>query len=131
MDLQPALRVLLSAYFREILKPDVLRLADVDRPVPRDDEVLVRIHATTVNRTDVHVRAAEPFVVRDIRGYNLFVCWNDVENQPLARDPASGIVKARFSFDAALQGGDYSITLRLEDHVGERRHWFTRPGSTG
>ena len=38
--------------------PDVLRLEDVERPVPRDDEVLVKIHATTVNRLDVHTREA-------------------------------------------------------------------------
>ncbi|TMG43721.1 MAG: NAD(P)-dependent alcohol dehydrogenase [Chloroflexi bacterium] len=38
--------------------PDVLRLADVERPVPKEDEVLVQVHATTVNRLDVHTREA-------------------------------------------------------------------------
>ena len=38
--------------------PDVLRLEDVERPVPGDDEVLVRIHATTVNRADCATRDA-------------------------------------------------------------------------
>jgi NADPH:quinone reductase-like Zn-dependent oxidoreductase len=38
--------------------PEVLRLADVERPVPKDDEVLVRVDATTVNRLDVHTREA-------------------------------------------------------------------------
>ena len=38
--------------------PDVLRLEDVARPVPRDDEVLVRIHATAVNRLDCATRDA-------------------------------------------------------------------------
>ena len=38
--------------------PEVLRLEDVERPVPKEDEVLVRIHATTVNRLDVHTREA-------------------------------------------------------------------------
>ncbi len=37
---------------------NVLRLEDVERPVPREDEVLVKIHATTVNRLDVHTREA-------------------------------------------------------------------------
>ena len=48
--------------------PDVLRLEDVERPVPGEDEVLVRVHATTVNRTDCHRRAAEPFAWRLIAG---------------------------------------------------------------
>jgi NADPH:quinone reductase-like Zn-dependent oxidoreductase len=48
--------------------PDVLRLEEVERPVPADDEVLVRIHATTVNRTDCGVRAAKPFIVRFFTG---------------------------------------------------------------
>jgi len=38
--------------------PEVLRVAKVERPVPRDDEVLVRIHATTVTRSDCGVREA-------------------------------------------------------------------------
>jgi NADPH:quinone reductase-like Zn-dependent oxidoreductase len=37
---------------------DVLRLEDVERPVPKEDEVLVKVHATTVNRLDVHTREA-------------------------------------------------------------------------
>jgi NADPH:quinone reductase-like Zn-dependent oxidoreductase len=36
--------------------PDVLRLADVERPVPKEDEVLVKIHATTVTRSDCAIR---------------------------------------------------------------------------
>jgi NADPH:quinone reductase-like Zn-dependent oxidoreductase len=50
-------------------RPDVLRLADVERPAPQDDEVLVRIHATTVTRTDCHIRAAKPFLWRFFAGF--------------------------------------------------------------
>jgi NADPH:quinone reductase-like Zn-dependent oxidoreductase len=47
---------------------DVLRLEEVPQPVPKDDEVLIKIHATTVNRTDTALRAAEPFASRFITG---------------------------------------------------------------
>jgi NADPH:quinone reductase-like Zn-dependent oxidoreductase len=48
--------------------PEVQRLEDVERPVPNDDEVLVRIHATTVNRTDCGWRSATPFFARYFTG---------------------------------------------------------------
>ena len=40
--------------------PEVLRVAEVERPVPKEDEVLVRVHASTVTRGDaIAVRSAE------------------------------------------------------------------------
>jgi NADPH:quinone reductase-like Zn-dependent oxidoreductase len=48
--------------------PDVLRLEDVERPVPKEGEVLVKVHATTVNRTDCGFRAADPFFARAFTG---------------------------------------------------------------
>jgi NADPH:quinone reductase-like Zn-dependent oxidoreductase len=48
--------------------PDVLRLDDVERPVPGCGEVLVKVRATTVNRADCRRRAAEPFVWRLVAG---------------------------------------------------------------
>ena len=48
--------------------PDVLRLEEVKRPDPKEDEVLVRIHATTVNRTDCGLRSAEYFISRFLTG---------------------------------------------------------------
>jgi NADPH:quinone reductase-like Zn-dependent oxidoreductase len=38
--------------------PDVLRLEDVERPEPKEDEVLIKVRATTVTRADVHTREA-------------------------------------------------------------------------
>ena len=38
--------------------PDVLRIEEVARPVPKEDELLIKVHATTVNRGDVHTREA-------------------------------------------------------------------------
>ena len=47
---------------------EVLRLEEVDRPVPADDEVLVEVHATTVTRTDTGLRSAEYFITRFFTG---------------------------------------------------------------
>ena len=44
--------------------PDVLRLENVKRPVPKDDEVLIKIHAATVSRTDTGLRGADLFLSR-------------------------------------------------------------------
>jgi NADPH:quinone reductase-like Zn-dependent oxidoreductase len=48
--------------------PEVLHLAEVPKPVPGDDEVLVKVHATTVTRTDTGLRSAEFFISRFFTG---------------------------------------------------------------
>src|SRR5436189_2872478 len=50
--------------------PDVLKLEDVQKPVPQDDEVLVHVHATSVNAGDWHLLRAKPFLMR-LMGYGL------------------------------------------------------------
>jgi NADPH:quinone reductase-like Zn-dependent oxidoreductase len=47
---------------------DVLRIEEVDRPVPKQDEVLIKVHASTVNRTDTGLRSAEYFISRFFTG---------------------------------------------------------------
>jgi NADPH:quinone reductase-like Zn-dependent oxidoreductase len=50
--------------------PEVLQLQEVEKPTPKDDEVLIRIHATTVNRTDVGFRKPEyGLIIRLINGF--------------------------------------------------------------
>jgi NADPH:quinone reductase-like Zn-dependent oxidoreductase len=48
--------------------PEVVRIADVDTPAVGDREVLVKIHVTTVNRTDCGFRSGKPFIVRFFSG---------------------------------------------------------------
>ncbi|MBX3031139.1 MAG: NAD(P)-dependent alcohol dehydrogenase [Chloroflexi bacterium] len=48
--------------------PEVLRIEDVPEPVAGPGEVLVRVHRSTVNRTDCGFRAAEPVIVRPFSG---------------------------------------------------------------
>jgi NADPH:quinone reductase-like Zn-dependent oxidoreductase len=48
--------------------PEVVKIMEVDKPVPKDNEVLIKVHATTVNRTDCGFRSAEYFISRFYSG---------------------------------------------------------------
>lgn len=48
--------------------PDVVRIIDIPRPSPNRDEILVKVRATTVNRTDCGFRSAEYFISRFFSG---------------------------------------------------------------
>lgn len=48
--------------------PEVVKLMEVDKPVPKDNEVLIKVCATTVNRTDCGFRSAQYFIVRFFSG---------------------------------------------------------------
>ena len=48
--------------------PDVLQLNDVEKPTPKDNEVLVKVHAASANPADWHLMRAEPFLARLANG---------------------------------------------------------------
>jgi NADPH:quinone reductase-like Zn-dependent oxidoreductase len=48
--------------------PDVLQLHEVEKPAPWDDEVLVRIHAVSINAADWHIMRGEPALARFLIG---------------------------------------------------------------
>lgn len=54
--------------YSEYGSPEVLRLEEVSKPVPRDDEVLVKVHAASVNAADWRMMRADPFLVRFYSG---------------------------------------------------------------
>src|SRR6516165_10152502 len=67
--------------------PDLLELTDTDKPVPADDEVLVRVRATSVNPYDWHNMRGEPYLARlmpgglGLRGPKLRILGCDMAGQ--------------------------------------------------
>ena len=47
---------------------EVLSILEIDKPIPKDDEILIRVHACTVNRSDCHVLTGKPFLMRLFTG---------------------------------------------------------------
>jgi NADPH:quinone reductase-like Zn-dependent oxidoreductase len=48
--------------------PSVLSVQNIEKPTPKDNEILIRIHASTVSRTDTGVLLGAPFVFRFFTG---------------------------------------------------------------
>jgi NADPH:quinone reductase-like Zn-dependent oxidoreductase len=85
--------------------PEVLRIADVPRPAPKPNEVLVRVHATTVTRSDCGFRAADPFFSRVFTGLRR-------PKQPIAGMELAGVVEATGDEVTEFAVGDRVFGLR-------------------
>jgi NADPH:quinone reductase-like Zn-dependent oxidoreductase len=53
-----------AAIYTSYGPPDVVRISDVEKPVPKDDEVLIKVRATSVNPLDWRLMKGEPFILR-------------------------------------------------------------------
>jgi NADPH:quinone reductase-like Zn-dependent oxidoreductase len=57
-----------AAIYTKYGPPDVVQIRDIEKPVPKDDEVLVKIRTASVNPLDWHFMRGEPYVVRAMSG---------------------------------------------------------------
>jgi NADPH:quinone reductase-like Zn-dependent oxidoreductase len=57
-----------AAFYSSYGTPDVIHIRDVEKPIPQDHEVLVRVHASTVTPADWRFRKADPSFVRLMNG---------------------------------------------------------------
>jgi len=57
-----------AAVYYQYGSPEVIRVEELPKPVPKDQEILIRVYATTVNRTDCARLRADPFIMRFFTG---------------------------------------------------------------
>ncbi len=81
--------------------PEVLQVVDVPIPVPKDDEVLIKVYVTTVNRTDTGFRSAEYFIIRFFFGLT---------------KPRRQILGSELAGEVVAVGKDV-ISFKVGDHV--------------
>ena len=90
--------------------PDVLRVEEIERPEPAADEVLIRVHATTVTQTDCHMWRARPFLWRFMLGLR----------RPRRRTLGlefAGVVEATGTDVTELEVGDRVFGLKTGSHA--------------
>lgn len=58
-----------AAFRRSYGSPKTIRVETTERPAPKENEVLIRVYATTVNRTDCANLTAKPFIMRFFLGF--------------------------------------------------------------
>ena len=90
--------------------PEVLRVEEIPRPVPEADQVLVRVHASTVTQTDCHMRRARPYIWR------LMLGLRRPKRRVLGLELA-GVVEAVGSAVTSFQPGDRVFGMRSGAHA--------------
>ena len=94
--------------------PDVLRLVDVERPKPADDEILVRVHAAALNPADWHVTRGTPYPIRFGSGLKQPKTARRVGLDYAGTVAARGRTVTRFEVgDAVFGGGEGSLAEYL------------------
>ena len=54
---------------RNYCSPSQIRIEKIEKPIPKDHETLIRVYASTVNRTDCANLTAKPFIMRFVLGF--------------------------------------------------------------
>lgn len=84
--------------------PDVIQVRDIEKPIPKDNQVRIKVHATTVTSGDCRMRKADPFLVRFFMGFTR-------PKKPILGSDVAGVIDAvgkdvrRFKVGDQVYGG--------------------------
>lgn len=93
-----------AAVYRRYGSPEVIEIVEVPRPVPKDDEVLVRVRATTVTSGDWRVRSLE--LPRGFGWMGRLIFGLPAPRQPILGTELAGVIEAVGSAVTQFQPGD-------------------------
>lgn len=91
--------------------PDVLELRDVDKPVVKDDDVLVRVRAASVNPADWHYMRGVPYIMRPqsgLRRPKRTVLGNDIAGEVEAAGKNVTRLRPGDEVFAEVEGGGFA-----------------------
>jgi NADPH:quinone reductase-like Zn-dependent oxidoreductase len=106
------------------LPNEVLRIQEIDKPIPKADEVLVKVYAASINRSDYHVLTGKPAFMRLLTGLSkprLIVVGSDFAGQ----------VEAIGSAVTAFKAGDKVMGFAGALGYGTLTEYITFPESKG
>src|SRR5579864_2410771 len=94
-----------AAVYSSYGPPEVLQIQEIEKPVPKDNEVLVRVQATTVCTADWRFRKADPVFVRLMNGFSRPTKIRVLGMEFAGTVEAVGQAVTRFSAGDAVFGG--------------------------
>jgi NADPH:quinone reductase-like Zn-dependent oxidoreductase len=107
--------------YTEYGSPDVLQLKEIEKPVPKDDELLIRVHAVSVNRSDWEGLIGKPLYAR-IGGLRK-------PSHPILGSDVAGRVEMAGKNNNQFQVGD-EVFGETEDYHGGFAEYVCTRGTT-
>ena len=102
--------------------PEVVHLEHVEKPVPREDQVLIKVHASSINSADWRIMRADPFMIRFMAGMfrpSIKVLGSDI----------SGIIESVGSQVTDLKVGDAVFGNLSDNGFGAYAEYAVAPAS--
>ncbi len=109
-----------AAVHTKYVPPGIISIQEIDKPTPKDNEVLIRVYAASVNRSDDHVLTGRPLIMRLFTG--LFKPRRTVTGSDFA-----GQVEATGSAVRSFKAGDKVMGFGGGFGIGSHAEYVTFP----